>query len=296
MLMSDKPQITQEMIRLYDEFTHITLDRRDFMARLTQLAGSSAAAYAVLPLLQNNYAAAQMVAENDERLTAETVAWQATTGELTGYLVRPADASEPLPAVMVIHENRGLNAHIRDVARRVALEGYLALAPDFLSPAGGTPEDEDRARDMIGALDMDETIRNAVATVEYLREHEASTGAVGVVGFCWGGALANQTAVHAPELDAAVAYYGRVPDSADVPNIQARVLLHYAGLDERINEGIPSYREALEAAGIDHTIHMYEGANHAFNNDTNAARYDSEAAELAWSRTIAFFDETLKGA
>lgn len=294
--MTEKPQITQEMIRLYDEFTHVTLDRRDFMARLTQLAGSSAAAYAVLPLLQNNYAEAQIVAEDDARLSAETITWPGATGELSGYLVRPADASGPLPAVMVIHENRGLNAHIRDVARRVALEGYLALAPDFLSPSGGTPDDEDRARDMIGELDMGQTIDNAVATVEYLREHEASNGNVGAVGFCWGGALANQTAVHAPELDAAVAFYGRVPDPADVPNIGARVLLHYAGLDDRINEGIPSYREALEAAGVEHTIHMYEGANHAFNNDTNAARYDREAAELAWSRTIAFFDETLKGA
>ena len=294
--MTDKPQITQEMIRLYDEFTHVTLDRRSFMSRLTQLAGSSAAAYAVLPLLQNNYAAAQMVPEDDARVTAETITWQGATGELSGYLVRPADASEPLPAVMVIHENRGLNAHIRDVARRVALEGYLALAPDFLSPAGGTPQDEDRAREMIGALDMGQTIENAVATVGYLGEHEASNGNVGVVGFCWGGALANQTAVNAPELDAAVAYYGRVPDPADVPNIQARLLLHYAGLDERINQGIPSYREALEQAGVDHTIHLYEGANHAFNNDTNAARYDREAAELAWSRTIQLFDETLKGA
>ena len=294
--MTDRPQITQEMIRLYDEFTHVTLDRRQLMARLTQLAGSSAAAYAVLPLLQNNYASAQMVAEDDARLTAETVTWQGATGELTGYLIRPADASGPLPAVMVIHENRGLNAHIRDVARRVALEGYLALAPDFLSPAGGTPEDEDRAREMIGALDIAETIQNAVATVGYLSDHEATSGAVGVVGFCWGGALANQTAVHSPELAAAVAYYGRVPDPADVPNIRARVLLHYAGLDERINQGISIYREALEAAGVDHTIHMYEGANHAFNNDTNAARYDRGAAELAWSRTIQFFDETLKGA
>lgn len=294
--MTKAPQITQEMIRLYDEFTHVSLDRRDFMSKLTLLAGSSAAAYAVLSLLQNNYAAAQMVAEDDARVRAETVTWSGATGELSGYLVRPAEEAEPLPAVMVIHENRGLNAHIRDVARRVALEGYLALAPDFLSPAGGTPADEDRAREMIGELDMSQTIDNAVATVDFLRNHDASTGNVGVVGFCWGGALTNQTAVHSPEVQAAVAYYGRVPDAADVPNIRARVLLHYAGLDDRINEGIPNYREALEAAGVDHTIHMYDDVNHAFNNDTNAARYDREAAELAWTRTIQFFDKTLKGA
>jgi carboxymethylenebutenolidase len=294
--MANVPQISQEMIRLYDEYTHITLDRRGFMAKLTKLAGSSAAAYAVLPLLQNNYAAAAIVPEDDPRIETETITWPGATGELTGYLAKPAEASGPLPAVMVIHENRGLNPHIRDVARRVALEGYLALAPDFLSPAGGTPDDEDRAREMIGELDQAQTVENAVATVQFLEEHEASTGNVGAVGFCWGGGLANQAAVHAPNLDAAVSFYGRVPDPADVPQIEARLLLHYAGLDDRINQGIPDYRQALEQAEVDHTIHMYEGVNHAFHNDANAARYDKEAAELAWSRTIEFFDETLKGA
>lgn len=293
--MANVPQISQEMIRLYDEYTHLTLDRRGFMANLSRLAGSSAAAYAVLPLLQANKAAAAIIPEDDPRLDTETITYPGATGELTGYLARPADASGPLPAVMVIHENRGLNGHIRDVARRVAVEGYLALAPDFLSPAGGTPDDEDRAREMIRDLDQAQTVENAVATVNFLQSHEGSNGEVGAVGFCWGGALANQTAVHAPSLDAAVAFYGRVPDPADVPKIEARLLLHYAGLDERINQGIPSYREALEEAGIDHTIHMYEGVNHAFHNDTSEARYDKEAAELAWSRTIDFFNETLKG-
>jgi carboxymethylenebutenolidase len=292
--MGNVPQISQEMIRLYDEYTHLTLDRRGFMSNLTRLAGSSAAAYAVLPLLQNNYAAAQIVPEDDARLETETITWPGASGELTGYLAKPADASGPLPAIMVIHENRGLNPHIRDVARRAALEGYLALAPDFLSPAGGTPEDEDRAREMIGELDQAQTVENAVATVQFLESHDDSTGNVGLVGFCWGGALANQTAVHAPNLEAAVAFYGRVPEPAEVPQIEARLLLHYAGLDDRINQGIPSYREALEEAGVEHTIHMYEGANHAFHNDTNAARYDKEAAELAWSRTVEFFNETLK--
>jgi carboxymethylenebutenolidase len=195
---------------------------------------------------------------------------------------------------MVIHENRGLNPHIRDVTRRVALNGYLALGPDFLSPSGGTPEDEDRAREMIAALDPAEAVGNAVASVAYLKAHQASTGRVGAVGFCWGGGLVNQTAIHAPGLDAGVVFYGRAPEPAEVPRIRARMLFHYAGLDERINAGIPAYREALEAAAVDYAIHMYEGVNHAFHNDASAARYDRAAAELAWRRTVEFLSETLK--
>jgi carboxymethylenebutenolidase len=290
--MSEPIRISQEMIRLYDEYTHVTLDRRDFMNKLARLTGSAAAAAAIVPLIEANQARAAIIAEDDPRLATETVTYAGSSGELTGYLARPAEASGKLPAVIVIHENRGLNAHIKDVVRRMALEGFLALGPDFLAPAGGTPADEDQARDMIGKLDPARTVTDAVATVAYLKEHPSSNGNVGAVGFCWGGGLANQLAVHAPDLAAGVAYYGRVPEAADVPKIKARMLLHYAGLDERINQGIPAYRKALEEAGIDHQIHIYEGANHAFNNDTSEARYNKEAAELAWSRTVEF----LKGA
>jgi carboxymethylenebutenolidase len=291
--MSEQIKISQEMIRLYDEYTHLTLDRRDFMSKLARLTGSAAAAAAVVPLLEANQARAAIVPEDDARLKTETVTYTGASGEMKGYLAVPADASGKLPAVIVIHENRGLNPHIKDVVRRMALEGFLALGPDFLAPAGGTPADEDQARDMIGKLDQAQTVANAVATVDYLKQHPSSNGKVGAVGFCWGGGLVNQLAVNSPELVAGVAYYGRVPAEADVPKIKARMLLHYAGLDERINEGIEGYRKALESANVDHQIHIYEGANHAFNNDTSEARYNKEAADLAWSRTVEFLKGTL---
>lgn len=293
--MNEPVKITQEMIRFYDEYTHVTLDRRGFLDKLTKVAGSAAAAAAVLPLIENNYAQAAMVAADDSRLKIEKIGFPAASGEVTGYLAMPADASGKLPAVVVVHENRGLNPHIEDVARRLALEGFVALAPDFLSPSGGTPEDQDVARDMIGKLDAGQTVANAVAAVSFLKSHPSSNGKVGIVGFCWGGGLVNQTAVHSPDLAAAVVYYGRVPEAADVPRIKARMLLHYAGLDERINAGKAGYEAALKAAGVDYRMHVYEGANHAFNNDTNAARYNKEAADLAWSRTVAFLKESLGG-
>jgi carboxymethylenebutenolidase len=283
------------MIKAYDDYTHLTLDRRDFMQKLKRLTGSAAAAAAVAPMLAASKAKATMTEENNPRIKAETITYPGADGQtMSGYLVMPADASGPLPAVVVIHENRGLNPHIEDVARRVALEGFLALAPDFLTPAGGTPEDEDKARDMIGALDRAQTIANAVASVQFLKGHEMSNGKVGAIGFCWGGGMVNQTAVNAgADLAAAVPYYGQVPDAADVGKIKARLMLQYAGLDERINAGIPAYEEALKAAGADYQVFVYEGANHAFNNDTSEARYHKEAADLAWSRTIAFLKETL---
>ena len=283
----------QEIIRLYDDYTHERLDRRVFMDRLATLAGGTAAAAALLPILQNNYAKAAMVAEDDARLTTEEISFPGPSGEVRGYLARPADAGGELPAVLVIHENRGLNPHTEDVARRAALEGFVALAPDFLSPLGGTPEDEDQAREMIGQLDQQQTIQNALAAVDFLENHEATTDKVGVVGFCWGGAMTNQVAVHSADVAAAVPYYGSQPASEDVAKIQAPLLLQYAGLDDRINAGKPGYEAALKGAGVDYRMHVYEGTNHAFNNDTNAARYNKEAADLAWSRTIAFFKESL---
>lgn len=287
------PRITQAMIDAYDEYTHLTLDRRAFMNKLTRLAGSGAAAAAIAPLLAANSARAAMVAEDDERLEAEDITYPGDGGDMKGYLVRPADAGASLPAVIVIHENRGLNPHIRDVARRMALEGFVVLAPDFLSPSGGTPDDEEQAREMIGQLDAGQTVNNAMATEAFLAGYEGTNGNVGAIGFCWGGGMVNELAVNAEGLDAAVAYYGRQPDAEDVPNIQAPLLLHYAGLDERINAGIEDYRSALESADKEFTVHVYEGVNHAFNNDTSEARYDEEAAELAWQRTVDFLKEKL---
>jgi len=289
------PEITQEMIQAYDDYTHLTLDRRDFMQKLKKLTGSAAAAAVIAPMLAASKAKAAIVAEDDPRLKTETITYPGAEGQtMAGYLAMPADASGPLPAVMVVHENRGLNLHIEDVARRVALEGFLALAPDFLTPSGGTPEDEDKAREMIGGLDRAQTVENAVATVAFLKGDDMSNGKVGVIGFCWGGGLVNQTAVHAgADVAAAVPYYGAQPTADDVGKIKAKLMLHYAGLDQRIGAGIPDYEAALKSAGVDYQIYIYEGANHAFNNDTSEARYYKEAAELAWSRTIAFLKETL---
>ncbi len=284
----------QEFIDLYDAYTHEHLDRRRFMNQLVQLAGGTAAAAALLRALEPDAALAQIVPPDDPRLRAERTEIVTAT-PLHGYLVRPADAAGPLPGVVVIHENRGLNAHIEDVARRVALEGFIALAPDFLSPSGGTPDDPDKAREMIGALDQQKTVDDAVAAVAFLKDHADCNGKVGVVGFCWGGQLANLTAANAPDLDAAVSFYGRQPGAEEAARIEAPLMLHYAGLDERINAGIADYETALKEAGVDYTLHMYEGVNHAFHNDTSTGRYDAEAAELAWSRTIAFFKEKLSG-
>ena len=291
--MNNPTGITQDMILLYDEYTHLTLDRRDFMDKLSRLTGSTAAAMALAPLLAANDARAATVPDDDPRLIAETIDYRGSGAAPGGYLVRPKEAEAKLPAVIVIHENRGLNAHIKDVVRRTALEGFLAFGPDFLSAQGGTPADEDKAREMIGALDPATTVAQAVATVALLKAHEQSTGKVGAMGFCWGGGMVNQTAIHSPDLLAGVAFYGRVPAAEDASKIKANLMLHYAGLDERINEGIPGYKAALEAAGIAHVIHMYEGVNHAFHNDTASARYDKAAADLAWSRTIAFLKDLL---
>lgn len=289
----DKPHITQVMIDAYDEYTHLTLDRRRFMERLTALAGSGAAAAAIAPLLAAGSASAETVASDDARLLAKEVIYGGGSGEMKGYLVRPKEMAAPLGGVIVVHENRGLNAHIRDVARRMALEGFIALAPDFLSPAGGTPDDEDKAREMIGKLDATATVADAQASLQFLAGLDGANGKVGAVGFCWGGGLVNRFATKSPELKAGVAYYGAQPPAEDVPGIKAAMLLHYAGLDARINAGIDAYRTALEANGKTFEIHMYDGVNHAFNNDTSAARYDKAAADLAWRRTVDFLKKNL---
>jgi carboxymethylenebutenolidase len=282
----------QRIIDLYDYYTHGNLSRRDFLDRLTALAGSAAAGAALLPILQSNYALAQVMPENDSRITAETVDVPGVQG-LKGYLVRPANASGKLPAVIVIHENRGLNPHIRDVTRRMAAEGFLALGLDYLSPMGGTPSDEEKGREMIGQLKQPDVIASGKAAVAFLEAHPNGNGRVGAVGFCWGGGAVNNLAVNEPKLDAGVAYYGGQPKAEDVAKIQTPIMLHYASLDERINAGIPAYEGALKAAGKAYELHMYEGVNHAFNNDTAPARYNKEAADLAWGRTVAFFKRHL---
>jgi carboxymethylenebutenolidase len=289
--MTEHPRITQAMINLYDEFTHVTNDRADFMRRLTELVGTSEAAQAIAAMISANMSAAGIVPENDSRIKSEFVTYG---DQMTGYLAWPASAAGRLPAVLVVHENRGLVPHIRDVVRRVALEGFLAFGPDFLSPLGGTPDDEDKGRDMIGKLEAPKVTEQAVAAVRWLKAHEKSTGKVGAIGFCWGGGVVNRLAVAASsDLAVAIPYYGAQPPAADVPKIRAELLLHYAGNDERINAGIPAYKDALAAAGVKHELHMYEGAQHAFNNDTTEARYNKAAADLAWSRTIATLKRAL---
>jgi carboxymethylenebutenolidase len=283
----------QRFIDLYDRFTHGEMDRRSFMETLTRMAGSAAAASAMLPVLMNDYAKAAVVDPADKRLVVERARYSAEGATIEGYLARPAGGAAKRPAVIVVHENRGLNPHIEDVTRHFALDGFLAFAPDMLSVDGGTPANEDAARDMIGKLDGGVTLARLAGAVPFLAGHPNSTGAVGAVGFCWGGAMVNRLATVSPDLKAAVAYYGRQPDAASVPNIKAAVLLHYAGLDEGVNAGSAAYEAALKQAGITYELFMYEGANHAFNNDTNAARYNKAAADLAWSRTIAFLQKHL---
>jgi carboxymethylenebutenolidase len=281
----------QRIVDLYDKFTHGGINRREFLDRLGDIAGSSAAALALLPMLQNDYARAAVVAPDDARLAIDTVSYDAQGSRISGYLARLKSKGKR-PAVIVIHENRGLNPHIQDIARRIALEGFLAYAVDLLSPLGGTPPDEDKARDMIGTLKPDETATQLAAAVPFLAAHAESTGNVGAVGFCWGGGIINRIAVLAPELKAGVVYYGLQVPADQVAAIRAPLLLHYAGLDQRVNAGIAAYEAALKANGKRYTIEMYPNVNHAFNNDTSN-RYDKQAADLAWSRSIAFFKDNL---
>lgn len=283
----------QKIIQLYDTYTHGGMGRREFLNRLTTLAGGAATAGALLPVLENDYARAAIVSPDDSRIVAGYTEYTGQTGQVRAYKARPL-GSDKLPGVVVIHENRGLNPHIEDIARRVAVEGFLAVAPDALSQFGGTPADEDKARELIGELDPTATLINYLAAITYLKNSPECTGKIGCVGFCWGGGIANRLAVRTPDLLAVVPFYGRQPNAADVPNIKASLLLHYAGLDQRINSGIEDYEKALKAAGVDYKLYVYEGVNHAFNNDTNAARYNKEAATLAWQRTIAFLNGKLK--
>lgn len=308
------PKITRPMIELYDAFTHGAMSRRDFLDRLARVAGGAAAATALLPILANDYVhAAPLVAEDDARLDTFTASFD--TGAIVD-LIAPEETADGVvptkhlpfvtayaarkkklgiaPAIIVIHENRGLNPHIRDIARRIALEGFHVFAVDMLSPYGGTPEDEDQARTMIGKLDADKTVAKLAEVAKSLALLKTHNRKVGAVGFCWGGGMVNRLAAASDALKAGVCYYGRSPSAEEAAKIRARMMMHYAGNDTRINEGVPAYEAALKAAGVSYEKYVYEGAEHAFNNDTNAARYNAEAAALAWGRTIAFFKETLK--
>ena len=280
----------QKIINLYDEYTHSKLDRKDFLKKLAIITGSTALAMTVLPLLENNYAAAASF--GDEGLNTETITYQGVDGDMKAFLAKPK-GKKNLGCVVVIHENRGLNPHIIDVTKRVAAEGFLVIGVDALSPLGGTPADEDKGRELIGQLDAAKNLRNYLKALEYLRGRKDGNGKTGCIGFCWGGGLANKLAVSDPQLQAAVAYYGAQAPVADVPKIKASVMLHYGGLDERINAGIPAYEAALKQNNIDYQLFIYEGVNHAFNNNTSPTRYNEAAAKLAWDRTIGLFRKKL---
>ncbi len=281
----------QKIINLYDEYTHKPLSRNEFLRKLTILAGGTAAAMALLPLLEVNYANAAVT--TDEDLFTERVTYPGVNGDMQAYIARP-EKEKKYPAIVVIHENRGLNAHIEDVARRAAGKGYLAIAPNALSSLGGTPENADEARAKFQQLKAEDNLQNFIKVFDYLATRKDCNGKWGCVGFCWGGGMSNNLAVNVPSLKAAVAFYGRQPATADVSKIKAAMQLHYAGMDEGTNKGIPDYEAALKANNITYELYMYEGAQHAFHNDTAPTRYNEEAAKLAWKRTMEFFDKYLK--
>ena len=279
----------QRIINLYDEYTHKPLKRSEFIERLVLLTGSTAAAMSIIPLLESCAASNKTTSEE---LFTEKINYEGVNGTMSAYIARPKN-DKKLATVMVIHENRGLNAHIEDVARRAAKAGYMAIAPDALAPQGGTPADTDKARELFTKLDAQQNLQNFIRGFDYIKTRKDANGSLGCVGFCWGGAMANQLAVNVPDLKAAVAFYGSQPKAEDVPKIKAAVQLHYASLDERINAGIAAYEQALKNAGIRYELYMYEDVNHAFHNDTSAARYNEAAAKLAWQRTLDFFKKNL---
>lgn len=281
----------QQIINLYDEYTHKPLNRNEFLRRLALLAGGTAAAMTLLPLLEVNYAHAAVTTEED--LFTERITYPGINGDMQAYVARPKK-EKPYPTIVVIHENRGLNAHIEDVTRRAAKAGYLAIAPNALSSLGGTPENEDEARTKFQQLKAEDNLQNFIKVFTYLQSRKDSNGIFGCVGFCWGGAMANSLAVNVPSLKAAVPFYGRQAAAEDVPKIKAAMQMHYGGLDERVNAGIPAFEEALKKNNIPYELYIYEGANHAFHNDTAPTRYNETAAKLAWQRTLDFFAKYLK--
>lgn len=282
----------QKIIKLYDEYTHSSLSRKEFMKKLAILTGSTAIAVTILPLLENNYTSAAAII-NEDNLQIEHITYSGVDCVMKAFLAKPKNGSN-LGCVLVIHENRGLNPHIIAVTKRIAAEGYLAMGVDALSPFGGTPADEDQGRSLIAKLDPEKNLKNLLKGLDYLRNRKDGNGKVGCIGFCWGGAMVNKLAVNDPNLLAAVAYYGTQPKTEEVSSIRSSIMLHYGGLDERVNAGIPAYEQALKQNKIDYKLYIYPGVNHAFNNDTSPTRYDEAAAKLAWKRTITLFQSKLE--
>ena len=285
----------QRILEIFDGYVHGKMSKREFITQAGRYAAAGVTGAMILEQLQPNYALAQQVAPDDPEIETEVIEYESPEGHGTirALMARPAGADGPLPAVLVVHENRGLNPYIEDVVRRAAKAGYLAIGPDGLTPLGGYPGTDDEGREMQRELDGAKLMADFFAAFEYLRDHDDSTGKVGCVGFCYGGGVCNALAVAYPDLAASVPFYGRQPAAEDVPQIEAPLLIHYAGLDERINAGWDAYKDALDAAGKDYTVHIYPDVNHGFHNDTTP-RYDEAAATLAWDRTLAFFDANLR--
>jgi carboxymethylenebutenolidase len=285
----------QELLTLFDAYVHGGMDRRGFLDKAQKFAKAGVTAAGLLAALSPNFAAGQQVRQDDPRLKIERVSYPSPngTGSVKGYLARPASAgSNKLPAILVVHENRGLNPHIEDIARRLALDGFMAFAPDGLTVAGGYPGDEDKAREAFGKLDGPKMLEDFLAAAQWLKARNDGTGKLGVVGFCYGGGVAHQLAIRLPDLNASVPFYGNVPAPADAAKVKAPMLVHLAGIDERINAAWPAYEAALKTAGARFTVHQYAGTQHGFNNDTTP-RFDVPAAKLAWDRTVAFFKATV---
>ncbi|MEQ8425476.1 MAG: dienelactone hydrolase family protein [Cyclobacteriaceae bacterium] len=290
-----KEDIKQEVFDLYDQYAHNKIDRRDFIDKLSKHAVGGITVAGLLAFLLPKYAEAQVVQSNDPRLNSEYKEYDSPkgAGKMRGLLTRPVDNKKKLPGIIVVHENRGLNPHIEDVARRAALENFIAFAPDALFPLGGYPGNDDDGREMQRKRDRNEMLEDFVAAYQYLKSHKECSGNIGVVGFCYGGSVSNALAVRIPDLKAAVPFYGGQPDVADVPKIKAPLLIHYAALDTRVNEGWPAYEAALKENKKEYTAYIYPDVNHGFHNDTTP-RHDEAAAKLAWQRTIDFFKAKLK--
>ncbi|HET8737686.1 MAG TPA: dienelactone hydrolase family protein [Pricia sp.] len=289
-----KEDVKQEVFDLYDDYAHNRVSRRLFMDKLSTYAVGGLTVGSLLSFISPDYVKKIQIKQDDPRLDSEYITYNSPKGggEIKALLSKPEDADAKLPGIVVVHENRGLNPHIEDVARRAALAGFISLAPDALTPLGGYPGNDDDGRELQSQRDRDEMLQDFMAAFEHLKSHPDCTGKVGVVGFCFGGWISNMMAVKIPDLAAAVPFYGGQP-TENIEDINAPLLLHFAGLDERVNEGWPAYEEALKANDVDYTAHMYPNVNHGFHNDTTP-RYDREAAELAWQRTIDFFKEKLK--
>jgi len=288
--------VDRRIIDLYNEYVHTALPRREFLAKLARLAGGAAAATTALALLEPNYAQARQVEPDDKRLKTEKIEFNGPNGPVKAYVARPKKLgkADKIAGVLVIHENRGLNEHIEDVARRTALAGYLAIAPDGLSVAGGTPADQEAARDLFSKTDGARIASDVLAGIPWVAADPASNGKIGVVGFCYGGGLALRAAIEAVGVDCAVSFYGKQLSAEDTRRLKVPVLLHYAGTDERVNAGIADFRAALDSVGVPYSLNMYPGTQHGFHNDSSEARYNEAAAKLAWQRTLDFFATYLK--